>query len=153
MQYSIIKDALRTQLKHLALLPETFETSSLSRTGRSIIFTSNKAGLAAAGELKQQNVSVLCPLYPAEMREFLQRHPDPLYKYHVHIWSHFIESLDDLQEARLTESYPLPAREKYWLHVEGLISGPPLARGAEHLWSWNGTRPRLLKKSLAFWAP
>jgi hypothetical protein len=116
-----------------------------------LVFTSTCSGLVAAQEVMQEKNLPLCPLYPEELRIFLQSFPDNRFRYHVHLWSHFLEELD-YETKKIAGRYPLSDRERYWLHVEGIMHGPKLGRGIEHLWSWNGSQPKLLKKSFRHWA-
>ena len=80
-----------------------------------------------------------------------QSFPDNESRYHVHIWSHFLEELD-CDTKKIAERYPLSVKERYWLHIEGIMHGPQFGRGIEHLWSWNGSQTKLLKKSFMHWA-
>lgn len=152
LQLNIIKGSLLALLRN-PTSPVQHEERQKKIPETCILFTSNSAGLVAAMEILQETGSrLLFPLFPAELRNFLQLFPDPMYEYHIHIWSHFLESPDNEQSARIAETFPLHDREKYWLHVEGRSCGPQLATGAEHLWSWDGVQPKLLKKGLRFWA-
>jgi len=150
LQLNIIKGSLRLQLKHLPsiVLPATGLQDSREYC---IVFTSNVAGLVAAKEIGQATYLPIFPLYPEELSDFSQLCPDTGHKHHVHIWSHFLKELDS-QTAKFAERYPLNDKEKYWLHVEGIMCGPRLGRGTEHLWSWDGMQPKLLKKSFLHWA-
>ena len=116
-----------------------------------MIFTSKCPGLIAAQEITKGKDTPLVFLYPEELSVFLQSFPDNEYQYHLHIWSYFLEELDS-ETKKIAKRYPLSSREKYWLHVEGIMGGPKLARGTEHLWSWNGSHTKLLKKSFLHWA-
>ena len=150
MQLHIIKGSLLNRLN-------TLPASKISAQGKqnrleyNIVFTSNAAGLAAAKELGLGTNLPFFSLYPEELNNFLQIYPDIKLKHHVHIWSHFLEKLDS-QTTMFAEPYPVSVREKYWLHVEGIMCGPQLGRGMEHLWSWDGLRPKLLKKNFQHWA-
>ena len=150
MQFHIIKGSLHNRLNSLPPLklsaPDEQNCNKYCK-----IFTSNAAGLVAAKELEQETNLPVFSLYPEELNNFLQIYPDTRLKHHVHIWSHFLEKLDN-RTATIAERYPLTAREKYWLHVEGIMCGPRLGRGTEHLWSWDGLRPKLLKKNFLHWA-
>jgi len=112
-----------------------------------IVFTSTSAGLAAAQRINRNMLLQVTSLYPAEYRQWLHRHPDADYQYHLHLWSHFINHLDI--ENTL---YSLDNNEQYWLHTEGMMCGKKFGRGAEHLWKWAGGNPVLLKKYYARWA-
>ena len=116
-----------------------------------MVFTSNAPGLVAAKEIQPAKKLPLVSLYPEEFSIFLQNFPDHEHRYHVHVWSHFLEKLDN-DTQKIAESYPVNDTEKYWLHIEGIMRGQQLARGSEHLWSWNGTHAKLLKKSFLHWA-
>ena len=109
------------------------------------------AGLVAAQEVRQKKDSPIVTLYPEELSNFSQHFPDNDYKYHVNIWSHFLEELDSAT-LKKADHYPLNNKEKYWLHVEGIMLGLRLGRGVEHLWNWNGRQAKLLRKSFLHWA-
>lgn len=119
--------------------------------GVSIIFTSSAPGLAAVKEIGQEANLPIISLFPDELSGFLRSHPDNSYRYHVHIWSHFLEGIANGSEKNAGD-YPLNAKERYWLHVEGIMRGALLGRGVEHLWSWDGRQAKLLKKSFRHWA-
>jgi len=150
LQFHIIKGSL---LHRLEQSPATFFPSRDERDNHAycIVFTSSIPGLVAAREISQETHLPIVSLFPEEMRSFLQLCPDPEHKHHVHIWSHFLEKLDS-QTARFAKRYPLRDNESYWLHVEGILCSPQRKRGTEHLWSWDGVRPKLLKKNLFHWA-
>ena len=148
-QYYIIKGSLPDLLNRLPVAKASTAGSHYNLE-YPVVFTSNAAGLAAARD-PGQRFRPFFSLYPEELNLFFQIHPDLRLKNYVHIWSHFLEKPDELITA-LTGPYPLGAGEKYWLHVEGMICGPHQGRGAEHLWSWDGNRPKLLKKNFRHWA-
>ena len=116
-----------------------------------MVFTSKCPGLVSAQEITQGKDLPLVSLYPEELSVFLQSFPDSEYRYHMHIWSHFLEELDS-ETKKVAERYPLNEKEKYWLHVEGIMHGSKCGRGTEHLWGWNGSQTKLLKKSFMHWA-
>jgi len=149
-QFLIIKGSLLNQLHKLPPAIVSLDDQQKDHWP-CIIFTSNTAGLAAAKEIARAADRILVALYPAELRNFLLHCPDTDHKYHVHIWSHFIEDLNS-QSAWLAERYPLTGSEKLWLHVEGVAAGRKLSKGAEHLWSWDGVQLKLLQKSFRLWA-
>jgi hypothetical protein len=149
-QLHIIKGSLLSRINNL---PSSTAPDFDEETGHEIciVFTSNEPGLVAAKEIMLEQNIPLVYLYPEELNYFLQRFPDNEYRYHAHIWSHFLEELDS-DTKRIAKRYPVNDTEIYWLHVEGIMQGQQLARGLEHLWSWNGTHTKLLKKSFLHWA-
>ena len=150
LQLHIIKGSLLSWIDNL---PSSLSPGPDKHTGHGIciVFTSSSPGLVAAKEILQRENPTLVSLYPDEFRDFLQSFPDNEYKYHTHIWSHFLEELD-YGAKKIAARYPINDKEKYWLHVEGIMRGPRFGRGAEHLWSWNGSQTKLLKKSFLHWA-
>jgi len=138
MQGDIISGTLAVQLLNLQRLPDY---------NRHVVFTSTEPGLAAAQEILLEQSMPFTGLYPAEYRQWMQLHPDVNHRFHVHLWSHFIESPD--MDHSL---YPLQPNEQYWLHTEGMMCGPKFGRGAEHLWKWDGKYPVLLRKNHGLWA-
>ena len=149
-QLNIIKGSLQSWIKNLssAISPGPDKQTEHNIC---IVFTSNAPGLVAAKEVTQSVNIPLFSLYPEELNDFLQRFPDNDYRYHAHIWSHFLEELDS-DTKKIAKRYPLDNTETYWLHIEGIMRGQKIGRGVEHLWSWNGTQTKLLKKSLLHWA-
>ena len=137
-QRDIISRSLALHLGHL--LP------GVTDTNRQIVFTSSYTGLKAAENLPGKMTFKMTGLYPEEYRNWLQKHPDTIYRYHIHLWSHFIAN-PDIGNSR----YSLNANENFWLHTEGMMCGLKLGRGAEHLWKWGGGQPVLLKKNYAQW--
>jgi hypothetical protein len=149
LQLHIIKGSLLSLLNNLSAALSS--QSGFRREAPCIIFTSHDPGLAAASEIKQDRKLPLISLYPDEMSSFLQIFPDTKHKHHIHIWSHFLEEIDN-ETAFITEYYPIAEKGKYWIHVEGIMCAPQLGRGTEHLWSWDGNRAKLLKKNFRHWA-
>ena len=150
LQLHIIKGSLLSWINNLpsSITPGPAEQIE---NGTCIIFTSNDPGLVAAKEVMRGKKLPLVSLYPEELNGFLQRFPDSKYRYHAHLWSHFLEKLDS-DTKKIAERYPVNEQERYWLHVEGIMRGQRLGRGVEHLWSWNGSQTKLLKKSFLHWA-
>jgi len=149
LQLHIIKGSLLFLLNNLSAAISA--RKDIKKSGPCIIFTSHDAGLAAANEIKQVRKFYIISLYPEELNSFLQLFPDTEHKHHVHIWSHFLEEQEN-KTTMFAKRFPLNNMEKYWLHAEGIMCGPLLGRGTEHLWSWDGMRPKLLKKNFRHWA-
>lgn len=149
-QMIIIKGSLLSWINYLnsATQPGPAE---LNGHNACFVFTSTCPGLVAAQEIMQGINLPLVALFPEELRLFFQSFPDNESRYHAHIWSHFLEELDSATK-KIAEQYPLSEKERYWLHVEGIMRGPKFGRGIEHLWSWNGSQTKLLKKSFMHWA-
>ena len=150
LQLHIIKGSLLSWINNL---PSSISSGPAEQieNGTCIIFTSNDPGLVAAKEIRLIQKLPFVALYPEELSNFLQSFPDKEYRYHAHIWSHFLEELDSATQKN-AERYPLKNKESYWLHVEGIMLGLRLGRGVEHLWSWNGRQTKLLKRSFRHWA-
>ena len=150
LQLHIIKGSLLSWIKKISssISPGPDEQTE---HGIYMIFTSTCPGLVAAREITQGKNLPLVSLYPEELNSFLHSFPDKGYRYHIHIWSHFLEELDS-ETKKIAERYPLNDKEIFWLHVEGIMHGPQLGRGVEHLWSWSGSQTKLLKKSFMHWA-
>jgi len=150
LQYSIIKGSLQSWIKKFS---SSRSPGPGEPTGPAIcmVFTSTCPGLVAAKEIMQGKNIPLVSLYPEELSNFLQSFPDAEYKYHLYLWSHFLEEPDS-ETKKIARCYPLNDKERYWLHVEGIIQGPQRGRGVEHLWSWSGSQTKLLKKSFRHWA-
>jgi hypothetical protein len=150
LQMHIIKGSLLSWINNLSLAISP-SLGGQDGHGVHIVFTSSCPGLVAAKEITQGKNLPLLSLYPEELNGFLQSFPDNEYRYHAHIWSHFLEELD-YETKKIADRYPLKDKEKFWLHIEGIMSGKLLGRGVEHLWSWNGSQTELLKKCFRHWA-
>ena len=137
MQGNIITGLLAEQLQNLQPLPDY---------NRHVVFTSTEPGLAAAQKILIEQSLPFTRLYPAEYRQWMQLHPDINYRFHVHLWSHFIENPDIGNSI-----YSLNPNDQFWLHTEGLMCGPKFGRGADHLWRWDGKKPALLKRNYGQW--
>jgi hypothetical protein len=150
LQLHIIKGSLLSWINNL---PSSLSPGPDGQTGPGIciVFTSSCPGLVAAKEISQEKNPPLVSLYPKELSNFLRSFPDNEFRYHTHIWSHFLEELD-YETKKIAARYPINHKEKYWLHVEGIMRGQRFGRGIEHLWSWNGSQTKLLKKSFLHWA-
>ena len=150
LQLNMIKESLLSWINEL---PSSILTSpnKIGGYGICIVFTSTCPGLVAAKEITLGNNLLLVSLYPEELSDFLRAFPDNEYRYHAHFWSYFLEELDS-DTKKTAERYPLKDKEQYWLHVEGIMRGLKLGRGVEHLWSWNGSQAKLLRKSFLHWA-
>ena len=150
LQLNIIKGSLQSWINNLAASISP-NPDGQSGNGTCIVFTSTCPGLVATREIMQGKGLPLVSLYPEELNEFLQYFPDNEYRNHMHIWSYFLEELDSTTKKNAAR-YPLKDKEKYWLHVEGIMHGLRFGRGVEHLWGWNGSQTKLLKKSFLHWA-
>lgn len=150
LQLQIIKGSLLSWINNLPS-PGAPGSNEQGAQEICIVFTSNCPGLVAAEEITLEKNIPLVFLYPDEWGHFSRLFPDTEYRYHAHIWSHFLEELDH-ETKKIATRYPLNDKEKYWLHIEGIMRGQRLGRGIEHLWSWNGSQTKLLKKSLFHWA-
>jgi len=150
LQFHIIKGALLSWISNFKATTGPWHAEE-DGNRPCMVFTSQSPGLVAAREITKEKDLPLVFLYPEELSVFLQSLPEKKYQYHMHIWSYFLEELDS-ETKKIAERYPLNSRESYWLHVEGIMAGPKRARGAEHLWSWNGSHTRLLKKNFRQWA-
>ena len=150
LQLLIIKGSLLSWINYLTSATHP-GPAELDRHNVCLVFTSSCSGLLAAQEIMQVKNLPLVALYPEELRLFFHSFPGNESRYHVHIWSHFLEELDS-ETKKIAGRYPLSEKERYWLHVEGIMRGPKLGRGVEHLWSWNGSQTKLLKKSFMHWA-
>lgn len=114
-----------------------------------VVFTSEQPGLVAAREILEEGPSSIVFLYPKEFTQWLKKHPDQNFRWHVHTWSFFCPlDADSLQKA---QKYPLAPGESYWLHREGTMCGPLFGRGGDHLWKWNGREAILLEECLNQW--
>jgi len=137
VQGDIIAGALAAQLHSLQRLTDY---------NRHAVFTSSEPGLAAAHKiLLEQSLPFTC-LYPEEYRQWMQLHPDKTYRFHVHLWSHFVENPDIGSSI-----YSLNPNDQFWLHTEGMMCGPKFGRGTDHLWRWDGEKRTLLKKNYSQW--
>jgi hypothetical protein len=150
LQSLIIKGSLLSWIDYLTTATHRGH-AELDGHSVCLVFTSTSPGLFAAQEIMQEKNLPLVVLYPEEFRVFLQSFPDNESRYHAHIWSHFLEELGD-ETKKIAQRYLLSDKNKYWLHIEGIMRGPKLGRGIEHLWSWNGSKMKLLKKSFRQWA-
>ncbi len=150
LQLNIIKGSLQSLINNFSA---SISSSPDEQGGNEIclVLTSTCSGLVAAREIAQGKDFPHVSLYPEELSKFLQSFPDNEYRHHMLIWSHFLEELDNTTKNNAGR-YPLKDKEKYWLHVEGIMCRQRFGRGAEHLWSWNGSQAKLLKKSFLHWA-
>lgn len=114
-----------------------------------IVFTSEQPGLAAGREILGEDHATIVSLYPAEFTEWLLKHPDPEYRWHVHTSSFFTDV--DAETAKKAEKYTVSPGETLWLHKEGTVCGELFARGGDHLWKWDGHEPKLLEECVNQW--
>ena len=147
-QLQIIKDSLLVFTDNLyrQAAPDTVHAEYTMST----VFTSTCSGLNAAEEVQREKGFPLVFLYPEEFNDFLLIFPDTEFRYHKHIWSYFVEE-PDKETTNLARRFPLDNNERYWLHVEGIMLGQKFGRGAENLWSWDGSQAKLLRKNLRQW--
>ena len=116
-----------------------------------IVFTSSVPGLVAAQEIIGLDDEGIVYLGDDEFEAWSKDHADDEYRWHVHVWSHFTESLPSRLRQEAQESFPLPEGHVYWLHAEGTMWGKLAGRGGDHLWQWDGEKPTLLEEALRTW--
>ena len=114
-----------------------------------IVFTSESPGLVAAREILRKGPANIVSLFPNEFSDWLNDHPDPDYRWHIHTWSFFAPV--DVETAKKAEKYHCSEGESLWLHKEGTMCGQLFGRGGDHLWKWNGREPELLEEGMNQW--
>ena len=114
-----------------------------------IVFTSGQPGLVAVREILRKGPANIVSLFPNEFSDWLNDHPDPDYRWHIHTWSCF-EPVD-ADTAKKAKKYPCSEGESLWLHKEGTTCGHLFGRGGDHLWKWNGREPKLLEEGMNQW--
>ena len=114
-----------------------------------IVFTSDQPGLVAASEILEDAEELVAFLFPDELDQWLEGHPDPDYTWHIHTWSFFAPVDEDLAEE--AAEYPVSEGESLWLHKGGTYCGQLFGRGGDHLWKWDGQEFTLLHEGLRSW--
>jgi hypothetical protein len=114
-----------------------------------IVFTSDRPGLVAAREILDEEPAAIAFLYPNEFTEWLNNHPDPEYRWHIHTWSFFAPV--DVDSTKKAKKHQISKGESLWLHKDGTMCGQLFGRGADHLWKWNGREPELLEECFNQW--
>lgn len=110
-----------------------------------VVFVSNRPGLVAADQILGRGHDRVVALSDNDYAEHVD---DPELQHHVHTWSWF-EPWEGDERARA--EHPLADGEIYWLHREGTEWAELAARGAEHLWAWDGADARLLQEAYRSW--
>jgi hypothetical protein len=114
-----------------------------------ICFQSTLPGLIAAREILGEAPGRVLWGSPEEFEACPIQ--DDAYAFHVVLRSRF-EAAEDAGLARaVRQRHPLTSGETYVFHVEESVLGPLFARGAKHLWKWDGTALTLLEEALAAW--
>jgi hypothetical protein len=116
-----------------------------------LVFTSNTPGLVAAREIVGEDNERIVFLDDSEFDDWLKDHPDKSYRWHVHVWSYFRDSLESEFHQKAEEEYPISEESSYWQHSEGTMWADLAGRGVDHLWRWDGNGPELLEEAFTNW--
>ena len=116
-----------------------------------IVFTSNMPGLVAAAEILGDDHDGTAFLLEDEYSHWVAQSPDDEFRWHVHVWSYFRESVEPEFERKAKTTHPLSEGSVYWQHTEGTMWGRLAGRGVDHLWQWDGNQPELLGEAFTHW--
>ena len=133
------------------LLQERAVLSSLGEWDKDplICFQSDLPGLVAACEiLRDEPASVVWGL-SADFES--SPSGDDGFKYHVELHSTLVPASPENVAPELRRRHPLSPAEAYLIHRDESILGPLFARGAHHLWKWNGDELVLLEEAFESW--
>jgi hypothetical protein len=114
-----------------------------------ICFQSDLPGLVIAREvLGDEPGSVVWGLF-SDFESLPNR--DHEFMYHVELHSTFIPVSPETLDPEVRRKHPLTGSEGYLYHRDESILGPLFARGAHHLWKWNGRELTLLEEGFETW--
>lgn len=116
-----------------------------------IVFLTGFPGLVAAEQILGADHERVVPIDADRWEAFVEAHPDPTRAHHVLVWSEIDDELPDDLLARARAEFPLAEGEVYWLHHEGTEWAEHAARGAHHLWAWDGSEARLVQEAFQSW--
>jgi hypothetical protein len=88
-------------------------------------------------------------LHKDPFTSWIEAHPDPEFKWHVHFWSYFCDFQAGSCENKA--KYELADNETLVLHKVGSMCGPLFGRGCGHLWKWDGDELTLLEEGYDQW--
>ncbi len=114
-----------------------------------VCFHSVMPGLVAAREILPDDAGrIVCGL-PIDFESAPIR--DDEFVFHVEIHSLFSLVVPAEVTPEVRSRYPLAEREDCFLHRDESVLGPVFARGANHLWKWNGQELILLEEAIETW--
>lgn len=117
--------------------------------GPLVCIHSDWPGLVAASEIiGDRDVPVVWGL-PSDFESW--QIEDSGFEHHVVLRSLFLRVEPESLGADVRREYPLTESEIYLIHVDESILGPLFARGARHLWKWDGHELSLLKEAFQTW--
>jgi len=118
---------------------------------RVFVFATDAAGVAAARDLIDPESDRAAVVTKEEWHAWLEApgtDPDETYDYHYQYWSIWHQNVRAnwrLDDVEMTEELD------YWVHEEGFALADRAGRGAEHLWSWDGSELELVEQSADRW--
>jgi hypothetical protein len=133
------------------LLQERAVLSSLQGWDKDplICFQSDLPGLVAAGEILGDESAAVVWGLSADFESLPTR--DDEFRYHVELRSSLLPVSPEVVDPELRRKHPLSGSEAYLFHRDESILGPLFARGAHHLWKWNGRELLLLEEAFETW--
>ena len=133
------------------LLQERAVLSSLQKWDPKpvICFHSNLPGMVAAHEILQDEPGPVLWGLSGDFESLPTK--DDSFTYHVELHSLFSPIPPAAVDPEVRHRYPLADSEAYFLHRDESVLGPLFARGAHHLWKWNGQELILLEEAVDAW--
>lgn len=114
-----------------------------------ICFQSDMPGLVAAREiLRDEPGNVVWGLL-ADYESLATT--DENYIYHVELRSFMTQVKSSELNRTIRARHPKKRSEKYYIHFDKSVIGPLFARGAKHLWKWDGNELVLLEEAVEAW--
>lgn len=114
-----------------------------------ICFQSTLPGLIAAQQILGEDSGPVLWGLPEEFESFPLQDED--YVFHVVLRSLFETAGDSRIDCEIRQRHPLAGADTYLFHLEESDFGPLFARGARHLWKWDGIELTLLEEALETW--
>jgi hypothetical protein len=116
-----------------------------------IVITSTMPGLVAADEIVGGDNERIVYVFDSEFADWTATHPDPGYKWHVHMLSRFQQAMTPHFRDRAVAAYPDVDGAVLRQHSEGTMWGEHAGRGVDHLWKWGDGKPELLEEAFGHW--
>lgn len=116
-----------------------------------IVFVTDTPGLVASAEILGSEQTRVVACRRSEYESFPGLAEDEEFKVHIELHSYFEEPPTQAAEADLRRKYEVTGKGQLWIHYDCSVLGKLFARGARHLWHWDGERPQLIEEAFDRW--
>jgi hypothetical protein len=115
---------------------------------RAFLFATDRAGVAAAGDILDRDSDRVIVLLKNEWKAWLEApttDSDDQFEHHYQFWSVWHRNVDPSWEI------PDEPSGQLWVHEEGFALADRAGSGSRHLWSWDDGEMDLIEQEIETW--